>query len=58
MLFLTLHIGAIAPVYVRKEICDISNERCVSMELDIASMIFAGLGTVHGFPTLYIDNYA
>ena len=22
------------------------------------SMIFAGLGTVHGFPTLYIDNYA
>ena len=57
MIFLELHIGAIAPTYVYTENCWNSNKKYDIKEFDVAGMVFAGLGTIQGFPTLYIDNY-
>ena len=55
MLFLALHIGAAAPVYVQTDIWDtaanLPNGRFVYMKLDVASMVFAGLGIIQAFAT-------
>ena len=58
MIFLELHIGAIAPTYVYTENCWNSNKKYDIKEFDVTSMVFAGPGTLQGDPTLYIDNYA
>ena len=55
MLFLALHIGAVAPPYVQTDVWDLSGDlpggRFTYMKLDVAGMVFAGLGVLQGFAT-------
>ena len=51
LLFLALHIGAVAPVYVQTDAWDIAGGRLAYMKLDVASMVFAGLGVIQAFAT-------
>ena len=56
---MALHIGAVAPVYVQTDVwdaadvgmLDLPNGRFVYMKLDVASMVFAGLGVIQAFAT-------